>query len=417
MRRPGPGVGAERSGWNEHFHLLLDLGVGPHMRQTSTRRGFLAGMAAGAAYLGAPFFNRNRYRVFAQSSQEYSERTVRLVRESLVIDMLNQFLYRLDRRAVLRDWLSKPGAFSASDFERFRATGVNAINFGNGADNYEAAIRLFADWNGFIAGYPDWLLRIGSASDFAKAKSRGHYGILFGLQNSSHFRAPDDVNTFYGLGQRVSQLTYNFRNLIGSGAFERRDGGISEFGVRVVERMNQVGMAVDTGHAGDQTMLDAFEISRRPVIISHGNCRALNPGHPRCVTDEAIRALAKSGGVMGINFISCMVKDHEPTTPDDVVDHIDYVAKVAGIEHVGIGSDIGIESNDFLPPEQLAKFLTAADKRYRALHREAVKGLDDSMRTFTLVETLIRRKYTDGHIRLILGENWRRVLAEIWAPA
>jgi membrane dipeptidase len=376
-----------------------------NLRPDSVSRRFLLQTLGGAALA-----SRSR----AQSAPAYSERAVRLVRESLVIDMLNQFLYRSDLQARLRQWLAKPGAFATADFQRFIDSGINAINFGEGANTYDEAIRLFADWNSFLAQYPDWLLRIGAASDFDKAKSSHRYGILFGCQNASHFRRPEDVDTFYGLGQRVSQLTYNFRNLVGNGAFEPHDDGISEFGATIVERMNRVGMAVDCGHAGDRTMLDAFEISKAPVIISHGNCRALNAGHPRCVTDEAIRRMAKSGGVMGINFISFMVKEHEPTNVDDVIDHIDHVAHLAGIEHVGIGSDFGLESNDFAPPEVLANILQRADKRYRVHHREAVGDLAGERRIYVLTDALIRRGYTDEHIRLVLGGNWRRVLDTIW---
>ena len=372
-------------------------------------------MRAAGVLLAAPFINRGRFALNAQATIEVSERALRLVRESLVIDMLDQFLYRADLQPRLRQWMTKPGAFTQGDFERFLNSGITAINFGNGANTYDEAIRLFADWNSFLAQYPDRLMRIGAAADFARAKSSRRYGILFGLQNAAHFRRPDDVDTFYGLGQRVSQVTYNFRNLVGNGAFEPHDDGISEFGATIVERMNRAGMAVDCGHAGDRTMLDAFEISKHPVIISHGNCRALNAGHPRCVTDEAIRRMAKSGGAMGINFISFMVKDHEPTTVDDVVDHIDHVAALVGIEHVGIGSDFGIESNDFAPPEVLANILQHADKRYRVHHREAVADLAGDRRVYVLTEALIRRKYTDEHIRLILGENWRRVLDSIWS--
>src|ERR1041385_3783565 len=242
-----------------------------------TRRHMLR---AGAVLTSTPFINRGRFQLFGQNTPEYSEHAVRLVRESLVIDMLNQFLYRLDQQSTLRAWLSKPGAFTEADWLRFRNSGINAINFGHAADTYEEGIRLFADWNSFIAQYPDWLVRISHASDFMKAKTSGRYGILFGFQNSTHFRRPEDVDTFFGLGQRVSQVTYNFRNLIGNGAFEPHDDGISEFGARIIDRMNQVRMVVDCGHAGDRTMLDAFSMSKRPVIISHGNCRALNPGYP-----------------------------------------------------------------------------------------------------------------------------------------
>ena len=381
------------------------------MEKLSRRRA----LALAAATAAAPFFNRSRYRLFAQTPQEFSDRAVRLVRESIVIDMLNQFLYRRDQQATARTWLTRPGTFTQADFERFRATGLTAASFGQGGDDYDSVYRLLAEWNSFVAGYPDWLQRINTGADFARVKAAGKYGILFGLQNAAHFRRVEDVDTFWGLGQRVSQLTYNFRNAIGNGAFERRDDGLSEFGVRIVERMNRVGMVVDCGHAGDRTMLDAFELSRRPVIISHGNCRALNPGHPRCPTDDAIRAMAKTGGVIGINFISFMVKDHEPTTVDDVIDHFDHVRDLAGIEHAGIGSDFGLESNNYLDPAQLASWLQSADKRYRVHKLEAVGDLGGPRRVYTLVEALVRRKYTDEHIRLILGENFRRVLTGVWS--
>ncbi len=368
----------------------------------------------GSALFAAPFFNRGRFQLFGQNSPEYSERAVRLVRESVVIDLLNQFLYRRDQQSILRQWLTKPGAFTAADWQRFKDSGITAINFGHSAPTFDDAIRLFGDWNSFIAQYPDWLLRIGSGADFQKAKTSGRYGILYGFQNSAHFRRVEDVDTFYGLGQRMSQVTYNYRNLIGNGAFEPKDDGISEFGASIIARLNEVRMVVDCGHAGDRTMLDAFSISKRPVIVSHGNARALNPGYPRCVSDEAIRALAKQGGVMGINFISFMVKAHEPTSVDDVIDHFDYVSRLVGIEHVGVGSDLGIEGNDLGDPKMLEQFLQSADKRYHVHKREVVARLDHQKRTYDLTDGLIRRKYTDDHIRAILGENWRRVLTEVW---
>lgn len=384
-----------------------------------TRRGAFRRLAiAAGAIAAAPLFNRGRVRLFAQSSHEYSTRAVDTVRESLVIDMLDQFLYRLDRQQELRQWLSKPGAFTKADFDAYRATGIDVFNFGHaagGLDPYNGAVRLLADWNGFIAAYPDWLMRISTASDLPRAKQMGKLGLLFGFQNANHFRNTDDVDTFYGLGQRVSQLTYNFRNLIGNGAFERSDGGLSEFGVAVVERMNKIGMAVDVAHAGDRTQLDAFEVSRKPVIISHGNARALNNGHPRCISDASIRAMAKSGGVMGINFISFMVKEHEPVSIDDVVDHFDYVSKMVGIEHVGVGSDFGLESNNYLPAAQLSKLLTSADKRYRVHHVEAVVALQGPTRMYVLTDALIRRGYSEANIRLILGENFRRALSAAWS--
>ncbi len=383
------------------------------LRSSVSRREFLR--RASSAAIAAPFVLRGRYQLFAATSEEYPERVVRLVRESLVIDMLNQFLYRQDKENVLEDWLSKPGAFKQSDFEFFTNSGVNAINFGLDASSLDEAEKLFAKWNSFLLDYPQWLARINSADDFEKVKSQGRYGIIYGLQSSAQFETLEAVNTCFARGQRISQLSYNFRSLVADGAFESHDAGVSEYGQKVIKRMNEVGVAVDLGHASDRTKLDACEMSTAPVILSHGNCRALNPDAPRASTDEAIRALAKRGGVMGITCIAFMVKGTEPVTVEDVVNHVDHVRDLVGIEHVGIGSDAGVESNDLGAPQFLKEMLSKADPRYH-VHgtHEVVAGLEGQKRIYDLTAAFVRRGYTDEHIRLVLGRNWRRVLGQIW---
>ncbi|HUK46659.1 MAG TPA: membrane dipeptidase [Terriglobales bacterium] len=385
----------------------------PIIPSSISRREFLR--RASSAAVAAPFVLRSRYRLFAESSEEYPERVVRLIREELVIDMLNQFLYRKDKEKLLNDWLTKPGAFKQTDFEFFMNSGVNAINLGDGATSLDDAEKLFAKWDSFLLDYPQWLARINSADDFEKIKSQGQYGIIFGLQSSLQFENLDAVNACYGCGQRISQLSYNFRSLVADGAFEPHDAGVSEYGQQVIERMNEVGMAVDLGHASDRTKLDACEMSTAPVILSHGNCRALNPDAPRTSTDEAIRKLAKKGGVMGITCIAFMVKGTEPVTIEDVVDHFDHVRDLVGIEHVGLGSDAGVESNDLGDPKILEEMLTKADPRYH-VHgtHEVVAGLEGQKRVYDLTAAFVRRGYTDEQLRLVLGQNWRRVLGEIW---
>jgi membrane dipeptidase len=377
------------------------------------RRTFLKG--ALSALAAAPFVLRKSYRVFAQSAQEYPERVVRLIRESLVIDMLNQFLYRADQKELKEKWLTQPGAFTEADFRRFQSTGVSVINFGDGADDFADAQQLFAKWNSFIAEYPQWLMRINGFADLAKAKEQDKLGILFGLQTSGQFQTVDDVNRCFGYGLRVSQLSYNFRSLIADGAFEPYDGGVSEYGGKIIDRMNSVGMAVDLGHASDKTKLDAIARSKTPVILSHGNCRALNPNAPRATTDDAIRKLASKGGVMGITDIAFMVKGSEPVTVEDVVDHYDHVRDLVGIEHVGVGSDAGIESNDLGSPSVLKDMLAKADPRYHVHgEHEVVAGLGGTTRMYELTAALVRRGYTDEQIRLVIGGNWARVLKAIW---
>ncbi len=377
-----------------------------------TRRTFLRSAAAAVA---APAVLRGRYRDFASTSKEYPERVVRLMRESLVIDMLNQFLYRFDQKDLKEKWLTEPGAFTEADFKWFKQTGVHVIGFGEGVNNFADAEELFGKWNSFIALYPQWLRRINNAAEMARVREDGKLGILYGVQSSAQFETLDDVSRCYGLGQGVSQLSYNYRSVVADGAFEPFDGGVSEYGGKVIERMNTVRMAVDIGHASDKTKLDALAISNAPVILSHGNCRALIPGGLRASTDDAIRKLAAKGGVMGISDIAFMVKGTEPVTIDDVVDHYDHVRDLVGIEHVGVGSDAGIESNDLAGPEKVKSILATADKRYR-IHgsHEVVAGMEGPNRMWELCAALVRRGYTDEHVQLVLGGNWARVLKEIW---
>jgi membrane dipeptidase len=363
----------------------------------------------------APFVLSKSYRVFAQSTREYPERVVRLMRESLVIDMLNQFLYRTDQQPLLDKWLTQPGAFTETDFRRFQSSGVSVINFGDGADNFAEAQQLFAKWNSFIAEYPDWLMRINNAADLMKAKEQSKLGIIYGLQSSGQFETVDEVDRCFGYGQRISQLSFNFRSRVADGAFEPFDGGVSEFGGKVIERMNAIGMAVDLGHASDKTKLDAIARSKVPIILSHGNCRALIPSSLRASTDDAIRKLADKGGVMGITDIAFMVKGSEPVGIDDVIDHYDHVRDLVGIEHVGVGSDAGIESNDLGAPAILKDMLAKADARYHVHgEHEIVAGLGGTTRMYELTAGLVRRGYTDEQVRLVLGGNWARVLKDIW---
>ena len=370
--------------------------------------------AAGAGVLAAPMINRGMYRIFANSSVEYSSRAIELVKRSTVIDMLSILTLDLAKQ---EKWMADPDLFTAADIRPFKDSGIDIIHpaIGLGGINpYETALKWFAAWNSFIANHDQYFIRVDSPSDIERAKNSDKLGVILGLQNSAHFRSANDVEYFRGLGQRVSQLTYNNRNLIGNGATERRDDGISDFGVAIIERMNKVGMAVDVSHCGDRTTLDAFEISKKPVLITHSNCRALVPGHPRVKTDEAIKKVGATGGVMGITGVRMFVKVDEPTTIEHVLNHFDHVRKLIGAEHLGIGSDIDLYGYDKMPPE-LNKQLRAGYKdSYGFREKIDVEGLDHPQRMFDLTEGLIRRKYTDTEIEGVLGGNFKRVVSQIW---
>jgi membrane dipeptidase len=381
---------------------------------SSGRRQFLRSTTtAMAGVLAVPMLNLGRFRLFADNPTQYSTRAIDLVGRSTVIDMLSPFAISPTKTT---QWFMHPESFTATDLEQFRSSGIRAFHIGIGIGGPEAKIEtleFLGMWNGFIAHHEDDLMRIDSPSSFEALKKSTKIGVILGLQDSDHFVKLDDIDLFYGLGQRVSQLTYNSRNLIGNGSTERRDDGVSDYGVAVIERMNKVGMAVDVSHSGDRTSLDAFELSKKPVLITHANCRAL-VNHPRCKTDEAIKKMAATGGVMGITGVRMFVKTEEPTTIEDALNHFDHVAKLVGIEHLGVGSDIDLWGYDKMPPKENEQLRAGYKGSYAFREKIDIEGINHPKRMFDLTEGLIRRKYTDADIELILGGNFKRVLTQIW---
>lgn len=372
------------------------------------RRYFLG---LGLATAAAPFVNRGRYRLFAGQAAEYSARAIDLVGGSTVIDMLSPF------KLGSTTWFTRPESFTAANLQRFRDSGIDVFHIATGvggADAYTNVLRFLAGWNGFLAHHHASLMRVDSPGALDAVRTSGKVGVILGIQNSQHFRNADDVDFFYGLGQRVSQLTYNTRNMIGNGSTERRDDGLSDFGVGIVERMNRVGMTVDVSHCGDRTTLDAFEISKRPVLITHSNCRALVPNHPRCKTDEAIKQMAASGGVMGITSVRMFVKANEPTTVEDMLDHYDHVRTLVGVEHLGLGSDVDLDGYDDMPADEQRAMRAGYKDSYAFRDKVDIEGVDHPKRVFDLTEGLIRRGYSDADIRGVRGGNFARVLKTIW---
>ena len=390
----------------------------------TTRRQALKALGAAAAGFAAPTVLRGRFQLFADYTAAYYARCIELVQRSLVIDMLSQFKLGAFTDVLggpgprVTTWFSRPETFTRADFERYRSSGITVfhIGWGYGRDAYGDARTILSAWNRLMAAHPRWLVRISSAPQFEWVKCGNRIGILLGFQNSDHFRTAADVDTFHRLGQRVSQLTYNVQNAIGCGYEAEAGCGLTPYGGEIIERMNRVGMAVDVSHCGDRTTLDAFAASRKPVLITHANCRALNP-HPRNKSDDEIRRMAAGGGVMGISGVRMFVRATEPTTIEHVLDHFDYTAKLVGVEHVGVGSDIDLDGYDKLPPV-LRRRMLVGYKNSPAFRGEGeIEGLNHPQRMFDLTEGLIRRSYSDAQIALILGGNFRRVLGEIWKPA
>jgi membrane dipeptidase len=360
-----------------------------------SRRTFLAASLAGPSIL-----NRGADRLFGAAVSpldRYSSATLELLSESTVIDMLG--LLSLDYRK-LWEWHTDPQRLRAADIERLRASGITvfhpAVGYTEG-DVYTSSLRDIQGWAAFLDVHSDTFLRIDCAADLQRAKASGKIGIIVGQQNSAHFRSVEDVDRFYELGQRVSQLTYA-PNRIGGGSSDPRDPGLTAYGLEIVTRMNQLGMAIDVSHCADRTTLAAIEASSKPVLITHSNCRALVANSARCKTDDSIRQMARRGGVMGVTMVRSFVRASGPATIEDVLDHIDHIVQIAGIEHAGVGSDVDLDGRDRNTPA----------KRYD------LDRLVYQQKMFDLTEGLVRRRYSKENIRLILGGNFQRALREIW---
>jgi membrane dipeptidase len=363
----------------------------------------------GAAAIAAPMLNMGAFQVFAATDKKYSARTINVLQKSLVIDMLAPLTLDFSPESFAKPISDKAAA-------EFRACGItgfhNSVGVG-GPDAYEQALQFIAAWSGFAGRNADIFSLVGTAKDLDKAKAQKKSAIIMGLQNADQFRTAKDVKDFYDLGLRCAQLTYNSQNWIASGSTERVDGGVTDYGVEIINAMNEVGMLVDVSHSGPKTTMDAVELSKGPIAFTHTNCKALND-HPRLKTDEAIKACAAKGGVIGITGVRNFVSAKEPTTVDTMIDHIDRVVKLTSIEHVGIGSDADLNGYDDMPPEQNKMLRAGYKSSYAFREKLDTDGFDTPMKMFDLTDALIRRGYTDDQITLILGGNFRRLLGSVW---
>lgn len=364
------------------------------------RRDLLKTIAlTGCGIAAAPMVNRGRF-ALRGASREYSARTVDLIAESVVVDALGLLTLDWDR---LASWQADPQSLSADDVRLLRSSGTTvfhpAVELSGSQDPGAAARDCLSRWNAFLAARPDVFQRIDSVACAIGVKNSDRVGVLLGMQNSTHFSSPNDVARFYAVGQRVSQLTYNGNNALGGGCGERTDKGLTAFGAQIVTAMNRCGMAVDVSHASERTTLDAVAASAAPILVTHSNCKAL-VSHPRCKSDRVLRALAAQGGVIGLTGLRPFVAPPGGTIAD-LLDHFDHAVRVAGMEHVAIGTD----------SDPRGRRVTVPGCR-RPLTID-VSGFDHPLRLFDLVEGMIARRYSNVAIRLILGGNVIRVFGEI----
>jgi membrane dipeptidase len=322
------------------------------------------------------------------------------------------------------------------DIPRLREGGMHAPfwalwvpTYAPGAEAVRRTLDLRDSMQQLLDGHKDQLELTTTAADIERVVKSGKISVFLTIEGGHQI--DDDLavlRMYYRMGIRAMTLShFQNNNWADSSTDKPVHNGLTPFGKDVVREMNRLGMIVDVSHVSDKTFYDAVAVSSKPVILSHSSCRAISD-IPRNVTDDMIRALAKNGGVMGINFgegfispkdaealkktISTMnaapvlfgkalddysIKDHRDemtahynakATIEDVVAHIDHAVKVGGIDHVGIGSDFdGITG----PPQ----------------------GLEDVSKMPALTAALLRHGYSEADIKKILGENYLRVIRAV----
>lgn len=336
--------------------------------------------------------------------------------------------------ALVIDGLGGPGGASdgpltREDLAHVRASGLTAQNLTVSAVGvlegaFEKTVEAIASWEQELATHPDVLMKVRTAADLQTAKDSGRLGLIYGFQDT--LPLGDDLGrleTFHGLGVRIIQLTYNRRNLAGDGCLEPADAGLSRLGREMVDKMNRMGILVDLSHGGRRTTLDAIEVSKKPVAITHTGCAAL-ADLPRNKTDEELRRLADKGGVAGIYLMPFLRTQGQPMA-EDVIRHIEHAVNVCGEDHVGIGTDGGISPVD-LTPEYIERFRKNVQERRRL--GVSAPGESEDVYTFVpdlntprrferIARLLLDRGHSGPRVAKILGGNFARLFRDTWQRA
>ncbi len=324
---------------------------------------------------------------------------------------------QLYKDSVVIDGLNVSNWQSPVVYESLHAGGVSAINATIAIfEKYSEAMDRISAWLRILRERDDTLSLVSTTQDILDAKSSGKTGVIFGWQNASPIENDlDRLDVFHQLGVRIVQLTYNERNLLGNGCWERTDDGLSNFGVDAIREMNRLGILIDLSHVGDCTTIEAIEKSEQPVACTHANARSF-VDHVRNKTDDALKLLVERGGVVGANAFPPFLRNGFQSTLSDYVDAIDDLVERVGIDHVGIGTDYTQDQ----PKEFLDLIMSYQGTKFnerRLQYPDVVvhpEGMETPDTLSNVATELLKRGYGQEDIAKILGGNWLRLLRQVW---
>jgi membrane dipeptidase len=330
------------------------------------------------------------------------ERAQQIYQEAIVID--GHFAIELAMPGTLEEKWALVDSYAAA--------GVTCVSLSlaNDENKFEDVLAYLALIRKHIFSHPDKYILAMTTADILQAKKENKLAIRLMFQGAA---TPLALNLNFAeiylqLGISSLVIAYNVRTYMGDGCIEEVDAGISHLGKRLIQEMNKLGMIIDGAHSGMKTIMDSIAASKLPVIISHACAYAINP-IPRNIRDEQIKAIAKSGGIIGINGIGLLLGDKNASIKK-YVDHIDYIVNLVGIPYVGIGLD------NFYFGDRFGEFMKNQPITNPAAYGKMV---DASMFTcikpaqiVDIVEELLQRRYSVNDVKAILGENFLRVIEQ-----
>lgn len=334
----------------------------------------------------------------------------------------------LYRRALILDCNSAPPLpdklpVPQADLDLVRDSGVSVVKLSLGGINadFAATVAEIAQVQRLIEVHPRYFTQVRVPADLSRAKREALLGIIFSFESADMLGGKlENFEVFRNLGVRVMQLSYNRRSPFAAGVMEPDGGGLTALGRDAVKEMNRLGIAIDLSHANAATTSDVLALSAQPPIMTHTGAAAVH-AHPRLKSDEQLRALAARGGVIGIFDLPYLTASPRQPTVADYMQHLEHVLKVAGEDHVGIGSDVGIEPFD-TSAQGMAEFQKELDERKRAGlsapeedRPTYVEGMNFPRKLELVADQLLRRGYSAEVTEKILGGNFARVFGEIWS--
>jgi len=292
--------------------------------------------------------------------------------------------------------------------QALRAGGVDALLATVGSiETFPDLIARLAAWSRFAREPTNDARLARSVREIAAAKARGELAVVLHMQGAGAIgTTTEGLDLLHLVGVRVMQLAYNYANQLGDGCLEPRDGGLSELGRAAVRRMGELHIALDISHTGERTSRELIDLATAPVVASHANARAIH-NHPRNLSDDLIRAVAGTGGVIGMCAFEAFITDGTADI-DRLLDHACYIADLVGAQHVGVGLDFSDEDeNDY-------DYFGYDPRYYPRPPWHWPDGIANFAEIANLPAALTRRGFSHDEVTGIMGGNFLGAFREVW---